>query len=119
MVRAAPWHLITRGLRIASGLLSMRCISSRTMIEHLFPHLMGRCGKETGKTNEINGKKYGGGPGRSDTRQSAQWFACQTALRGPFERKRVSRQVSKYMPPDWGPFSRGYRCTMILKQRDF
>jgi hypothetical protein len=53
--RAAPSHLIIRGLRIASGLLSMR---SRTMIEHLFPHLMGRCGKETRKTNEINGKKY-------------------------------------------------------------
>ena len=36
-----------------------------------------------------------GGPGSSDTRQSGQWLACQTAPKGPFERKRVSQQVSK------------------------
>src|SRR6266498_3080677 len=34
-----------------------------------------------------------GGPGSSDTRQSGQWLACQTAPKGPFERKRVSQQV--------------------------
>jgi hypothetical protein len=36
-----------------------------------------------------------GGPESSDTRQSGQWLACQTAQKGPFERKRVSQQVSK------------------------
>src|SRR5260370_21850033 len=55
---AAQWHRITRGLLIASGWLSKRCTSSRTMLEHLFPHLMARCGLETRKRNEINVKKY-------------------------------------------------------------
>src|SRR5215831_4255879 len=36
-----------------------------------------------------------GGPGSSDARQSGQWLACQSAPKGPFERKRVSQQVSK------------------------
>jgi hypothetical protein len=36
-----------------------------------------------------------GGPGSSDTRQSGQWLACQTAPKGPFEREPVSQQVSK------------------------
>jgi hypothetical protein len=45
---------------------------------------------------EISGSiRLRGGPGSSDTRQSGQWLACQTAPKGPFERKRVSQQVSK------------------------
>src|SRR6266478_8720841 len=45
---------------------------------------------------EISGSiRLRGGPGSSDTGQSGQWLACQTAPKGPFERKRVSQQVSK------------------------
>src|SRR5262245_23225804 len=36
-----------------------------------------------------------GGPGRCSTSQHRQWLACQTVPKGPFERKRVSQQVSK------------------------
>jgi hypothetical protein len=49
------------------------------MIEHLFPHLMARCGRKTRKTNEINAKKY-------------WWWA----------REDSNRQPERY---DWGYFS--------------
>src|SRR5215831_14002401 len=40
-------------------------------------------------------KNLSGGPGSSVTRQCRQWLACQTVAKGPFERERVSRQMSK------------------------
>ena len=40
-------------------------------------------------------KNLSGGPGSSVTRQCRQWLACQTVAEGPFERERVSRQMSK------------------------
>ena len=46
---AAPWQRITPGPLIASGSLWKRCTSSRTMIEHLFPHLRARCGRKAEK----------------------------------------------------------------------
>jgi hypothetical protein len=64
-----------------------------------------------------------GEPGSSDTRQFGQWLTCQTAPKGPFEGKRVSPQVSKFVtiPPTDAGFAAFESLQMHydVKQRGF
>jgi integrase len=54
---AARWHRSTRARPTASGWRSRPCTSlrTRTEIEHLFPHLVIRCGRQAEKPSRING----------------------------------------------------------------
>jgi len=83
------WHRTTRGLRIASASLSKRCISLRTMIEHLFPQLMARCGRETRKANEINGQKISGGPGSCPNFSPLKQLTPRCGPKRPFETQKL------------------------------
>src|SRR5262249_42711624 len=54
---AAPWRRSTPDRLTANVWLSRLCTNLRTTSEHLFPHLMERCGRKRKNPNEISAEK--------------------------------------------------------------